>query len=176
MSDKWEPDETFFPRPPSRDDRPPFDLAGYVPYLLNRAGSRIAEAFGEVTKREGLSLGMWRVLAALDACEPQTVTELARATAIEVSTLSRMLEQMERKLLVRRERGFGDKRAVMVFASGYGRLLTERLVPVALAFEAAATAGFNDAEKATLQGLLRRLYDNLDGIDRVRVERLNRAG
>ena len=170
MSDKWEPDEILFP-PRGTRTGPAIDLATYVPYLLNRAGSRIADAFAEVAKREGLSLGMWRVLAALHLNQPQTVSELAKATSIELSTLSRMLEQMERKLLVRRERGFGDRRSVTVFPSRYGRLVTDKLIPVAHRFEAAAVAGFTDADQATLRDLLRRLYDNLDGIDRTRLDR-----
>ena len=40
-------------------------LDDYLPYLLNRAGARIADAFGKVTRQHGISLQMWRVLAAL---------------------------------------------------------------------------------------------------------------
>ena len=40
-------------------------LDTYLPYLLNRAGARIAAAFGEEMRPLGASLQMWRVLAAL---------------------------------------------------------------------------------------------------------------
>lgn len=148
-------------------ERDGFDLADYVPYLLNRAGSRIADAFDRVARDEGLTLAMWRVLAVLHHHEPRTVSEVAEWTTIEVSTLSRMLATMEAKGLVRRRRNARDSRQVMVDRSATGRAATERLLPVALNYEMAATAGFSEAEIATLKALLRRLFDNLDGLDRV---------
>lgn len=142
-----------------------FDLANYVPYLLNRAGSRIADAFGQVARDEGLSLQAWRVLAVLHHSEPRTVSEIAAWSTIEVSTLSRILSSMERQGLLRRQRNASDSRQVMVDRTEVGRAATVRLIPVALSYEAAATTGFSDAEVETLKSLLRRLFDNLDGME-----------
>ena len=40
-------------------------LGSYLPYLLNRAGVRIATSFGEAVRPLGATLQIWRVLAAL---------------------------------------------------------------------------------------------------------------
>ena len=40
-------------------------LDSYLPYLLNRAGARIAASFSEEVRPLGATLQMWRVLAAL---------------------------------------------------------------------------------------------------------------
>ena len=42
-------------------------LDSYLPYLLNRAGARIAAAFGEEMRPLGASLQIWRVLAMTEA-------------------------------------------------------------------------------------------------------------
>ncbi|MEQ9641662.1 MAG: MarR family transcriptional regulator [Alphaproteobacteria bacterium] len=144
-----------------------FDLADYVPYLLNRAGSRIADDFGQVARDEGLSLQMWRVLAVLHHREPRPVGEIAEWATIEVSTLSRILRTMENQRLVHRRRFAGDYRKVLVSRTHEGRAATEKLVPVALAFESLATAGFSAEEVETLKSLLRRLFDNLGDLERM---------
>jgi DNA-binding MarR family transcriptional regulator len=148
-------------------------LGDYLPYLLNRAGSRIAASYSEVVRCHGITLPMWRVLAALREREPRTVGELAAVTSIEVSTLSRVLDGMERKGLVRRRRASGDGRRVTLQRTAAGSSLTEKLVPLALRYEAVALGGLSEAEVADLKRLLVRLYDNMAELeDDRRQERL----
>jgi DNA-binding MarR family transcriptional regulator len=108
---------------------------------------------------------MWRVLAALRQAEPLQVGQLAAWTAIEVSTVSRVVSGLERKGLVRRRRSPRDNRAVLVARTAEGCAATERLVPVALDYAAVATTGLSEDEVATLKRLLRHLYENMAGID-----------
>src|SRR5208282_6365190 len=88
--------------PPSQGLTKMFDLASYLPYLVNRIGVRLAGAFGKELAAYGITLPMWRVLAALRHRGSQRVGRLAAATSIEVSTLSRLLAGMDRRGLVRR--------------------------------------------------------------------------
>ena len=67
-----------------------FDLTRYLPYLVNRTGVRIATAFGEELRPHGITLQMWRVLAALDHADGQRISDLAALTSIDVSTSSRL--------------------------------------------------------------------------------------
>ncbi|HEX7005615.1 MAG TPA: MarR family transcriptional regulator, partial [Alphaproteobacteria bacterium] len=142
-----------------------FNFATYLPYLLNRAGSRIADAFTEVLRPHGISLAMWRVLAVLDHEDGQRVGQIAALTSIEVSTVSRLIDALERKNLVERRRpsarGTGaDARAVTVHVTPAGRALTKALIPTALHYEAIALDGFDEAEAAALKSMLVRLYRN----------------
>ncbi len=138
------------------------DLADYLPYLLNRAGSRIATAFTQEARQHGLTLPMWRVLAALNQRDGQMVGELAAITSIEISTLSRVLDQMQNKRLILRRRDTSDQRAVSVWRMTAGVAATNRLLPTALRYEHAALAGFNAQDAVKLKRMLRRLYANLD--------------
>ena len=84
-----------------------FDLTRYLPYLINRTGIRIASTFTEAIRAHGITLQMWRVLAALDHADGQRVSDLAALTSIDVSTLSRILDAMQEKSLIERRRGNG---------------------------------------------------------------------
>lgn len=144
--------------------KPAFDLEVTLPYLLNRAGVRIGNAFNEEMKAHGLTLQMWRALASLYHEDGQSVTELAAHTSIELSTVSRLVSAGVRKGHMRRRAG-GDARTLRIELTSSGRELTERIIPLARLYEQVALAGFADAEVALLRQLLERIYVNIAGVD-----------
>jgi DNA-binding MarR family transcriptional regulator len=140
------------------------ELDNYLPYLLNRAGSRIATAFGEDVRPLGATLQMWRVLAALRARDGRRMSDLGHVTSIEVSTLTRLVDGMEKKGLVIRRRKAADARVVTLDLTPAGRAMTRKILPIAERYEKVALEGFSQAEAATLKTALRRLFDNMDGL------------
>lgn len=140
-------------------------LDGYVPYLLNRAGARIAIAFGEEMRPLGASLQIWRVLAALREKDGRRMGDLSQTTSIEVSTLTRLVDNMEKQGLVARRREPEDARAVALFATAAGKRLTQRILPIAERYETVALKGFSAREAEILRQALRRLYENMDELE-----------
>jgi DNA-binding MarR family transcriptional regulator len=140
-------------------------LDDYVPYLLNRAGARIAQAFSEEMRGLGTTLQAWRVLAALRDRDNQRVSELSDHTSIEISTLSRVLDGMQKQGLIARRRADDDGRVVTLHVTPAGRRLTDRIIPIAERYERIAIAGLSPSETATLKRLLRRLYANMNALD-----------
>ena len=148
-------------RPPSR-----LELDDYLPYLVNRVGTIIAEQFGgEVLAAHGLSIAMWRVLAALAAHGSLRQIDLAGFTSIETSTLSRLVSRLVRAGLVTRGRSAHSDREVAVKLSGKGNALVARLIPLARQYEAAAIAGLSREELVVLKRCLRRAYANMKNRD-----------
>src|SRR5215471_4367303 len=130
-------------------------LDSYLPYLLNRAGSRIATSFSERVRPLGATLQEWRVLAALREKDGRRMGDLSETTSIEVSTLTRLVDTMEKRGLVGRRRDGEDARAVLLHVTPAGRRLTQRILPIAERYEEVALAGFNAAEADKLKGALR---------------------
>ncbi len=141
-----------------------YALEKAVPYLLNRAGVRIGEAFSEELVKFNLTLPMYRVLASLLRIDAQRMTHLAEYTSIDISTLSRLVAGMEKKGLVKREPGRKDKRSVHVMLQEPGRDLVMRLAPLADLYERVALANITPDEVATLKRLLIRIYDNIESL------------
>ncbi len=139
-------------------------LDGYLPYLLNRAGARIAEAFGKEVRPLGATLQTWRVLAALRERDGRRMGDLSQTTSIEVSTLTRLVDSMEAKGLVARRHAAADARVVALHVTAAGRRLTQRLLPVAERYERVALQGFEAREAEALKAALRRLYANMDAL------------
>jgi MarR family transcriptional regulator, organic hydroperoxide resistance regulator len=138
------------------------ELGDYLPYLVNRVGTIIAEQFGEETLApHDLSIAMWRVLAALAANGRQRQIDLAELTSIEASTLSRIVTRLVLLGLVSRARSISSNREVVVALSARGDALVARLIPLAKAVEADASAGLSSEELAVVKRCLRRMYANM---------------
>ena len=135
-------------------------LETYLPYLLNRAGVRIADAFSKEIRPLGATLQMWRVLAALRELNGSRMGDLSETTSIEVSTLTRLVDSMEKKKLVARRGDPADARAIVLHATAAGRSLTRRILPIAERYETVALQGFDVGEAERLKAALRRLYAN----------------
>ncbi|MDJ0949446.1 MAG: MarR family winged helix-turn-helix transcriptional regulator [Alphaproteobacteria bacterium] len=142
-----------------------FDLATFLPYLLNRAGTRVARAFGRELMVHDLTIQKWRVLAALWHQPNQSLGALAQMTSLEVSTLSRLIGGLERRGLARRRRSGGDGRTVTIALSAKGRRITEKLIPIALDYESTMLTGFTKKESALLKSMLVRVYESMERFD-----------
>jgi DNA-binding MarR family transcriptional regulator len=138
------------------------DLGEYLPYLVNRVGTIVANQFGaEALAPHRLSIAMWRVMAALASTGGQRQIDLADLTSIDSSTLSRLVTRLVRNGLVTRTRSVSSNREVAVKLSAKGNTLVGRLIPIARDYEAAAIAGLTAQELAVLKRSLRRIYGNM---------------
>jgi DNA-binding MarR family transcriptional regulator len=138
------------------------DLGDYLPYLVNRVGSIIAEQFDEeALAAHGVSVAMWRVLAALASAGEQRQIDLADLTSIDSSTLSRLVTRLIRIGLVTRTRSSTSNREVVVKLSAKGNSVVAGLIPIAHVFEADAINGLSQEELMVLKRCLRRIYGNM---------------
>jgi MarR family transcriptional regulator, organic hydroperoxide resistance regulator len=138
------------------------DLDNYLPYLVNRVGTIIAEQFGaEALAPYRLSIAMWRVMAVLASRGGQRQIDLADLTSIDVSTLSRLVTRLIAMGIVSRTRSASSTREVVVKLTARGQAHVARLVPMAHDYEAAAIAGLRPEDLAILKNSLRRVYANM---------------
>ena len=139
-----------------------FDLDEYLPYLINRTGTVVADAFSKELAEAKLTLPQWRVLAALFHQGEQRQIDLAKFTSIDASTLSRLVSALDRRDLVSRRRSATSNREVSVSLTAKGLAVTRRYIPVALAYESIGTEGLSRTDLATLRRCLKRIFANLD--------------
>ncbi|MFC0388465.1 MarR family winged helix-turn-helix transcriptional regulator [Muricoccus vinaceus] len=141
-----------------------YQLTKAFPYLLNRVGVRMGELFSRHLAPHGLTLPMYRVMAALRECTAMGLGELAATTTVELSTLSRLVGTMSRQGLVSRQRVPGNARTVDISLTPSGRRLLETLIPVAVMHEDEALRGFAAEDAARLRGALLRVHENLSAM------------
>ena len=130
-----------------------FTLENFFPYLVNSVTIPIALDFHKKMKPYGITIEKWRVLSVLMNADGQSVSELARATSIEISRLSHLLNRMARQGLVGRARAKGDGRVVTVRLTPRGRALALKILPMALQYEVSALQRLQRRRAGRAQGL-----------------------
>ena len=142
--------------------RSKLNLANYLPYLINRVGSAMVMRFtAEALVWHGLSIDMWRVLAALSNNGQQRQVDLSTMTSIDVSTMSRLVSRLVRVRLVTRSRSAKSSREVVVALSPKGQTLVRRLIPIAQKLERTTRKGLPAKDLVVAKRALRRMYENL---------------
>jgi len=111
---------------------------------------------------EDLSLSQYALVRALANRSEARIGDLAGVAAITPSTATRILDTLERRSLVRRERAAGDRRGVTVTLTERGRLALERRDAWLRARQQAFFATLPDAQRALAPDLLRRLAVLID--------------
>ena len=138
------------------------DLDNYLPYLLNRVGFAMVESFtADALKAHGLSIDMWRVLAALSNASELRQVDLSTATSIDASTMSRIVSRMVQMGLVTRSRSKTSSREVVVALTPKGSALVQRQIPIAHQLEETTAANLPAKDLAVVKRALRHFYDNL---------------
>lgn len=138
-----------------------FHLEQFLPYLVHRVGANLAEGFDDGFAEAGVSLPEWRALSILYEYGPQTMGDIARQTNINASTMTRLVGQMEKRELVKRERPVANQRTVFVRILADGREKVEFLIPRVLDYEQELSGCFSAAELQTLKSLLAKFFHSL---------------
>lgn len=150
------------PEPAVADRADPYaDLDQFLPYLLNRVMGRMNQLLAERLRRHGLSFQEWRVLLVLANNGKRTIRGLSEDTIIPHSTLSRMLDRMQRDGLVVRQVSAADARTVTLTATDKGAALFAAIRHHGLAVLDQAAKGLTNAEVETMRRLASRMAENL---------------
>jgi DNA-binding MarR family transcriptional regulator len=133
-------------------------IDGYLAYLLARASHVISGQFHAHLAERKVPVMQWRVMAALwDG--PKSAREVADISLQKQSTVSKLLERMERQGLLVRETDTEDRRRIVVSLTAHGRTVAGPLIEAAREHERAVLAPFGTANARTLVSVLQRLID-----------------
>jgi DNA-binding MarR family transcriptional regulator len=149
-----------------------YDSASYQPRkaigaLLTRVKVEMLAALdGElaVDKRLApleLSAAQWAVIASLAAgSEPKSAADLCKGISYDAGAMTRMLDRLEAKGLLRRKRSAEDRRLVHLELTDEGRAAYPRMREISLTVANRFLRGFSRAEARQLESLLTRMLDN----------------
>ena len=106
---------------------------------------------------DSLSLSQYSLLLGLAGKESARVQDLASDAGVAASTATRILDTLERRGVVERERDRGDRRAVTVALTPQGREMFARRQEAIRARERSFYAGLPEQERELAPHLLLRL-------------------
>lgn len=145
-------------REPPHDDRPS-GLQDHTGYWLNRLRGVVHAGFEAALADYGVTVAQWSVLITVYREDAVTPLEIARFIDVDPGSLTRLLDRMEDKDLIRRLPVDGDRRSIRIALTPRASALAPRLAALADANDAqffdALPAEESRAFRATLARLLR---------------------
>ena len=104
----------------------------------------------------------WMILNRLFEEDGISQKDLAERTLKDQGSLTRTLDRMEKKGLIRRQVSPHDRRSFLVYLTDQGLEVRNKIVPIAMECIAEAVKGFTEEEVAALISLLKRIILNLE--------------
>lgn len=152
-------------RPGSDDGQIPtlgeIGLGQFAPYLMNRVAARWNAGMADALKAHDLSTVMMRALAILSISSSVTINELSTYAVTEQSTMSRTLDALEARGLIRRQPRAGDMRVRDVTITREGRAAFESVWPTMYGLLTRLFEGVADDEYAAFTATLQKMLRNL---------------
>lgn len=134
-----------------------------VGYLMKRVVSGLGGDIDALLAPQGLTHAQWMPLYKLHLGQGRTVAELAGVCLMDAGAMTRTLDRLERKGLVRRTRSARDRRVVNLALTPEGQAAAAT-IPFALCEVLnARLSGFSVEEWQQLRSLLGRMLDNAPG-------------
>lgn len=131
-----------------------------VGYLMRRILNIVAQEVERELEPSGLTNAQWVPLLKLYMGSASTVAELARECNLDAGGMTRLLDRLEGKGLLRRVRSSEDRRVVNLELTDEGREAARQIPAILCRVQNAHMRGFTIEEWQLLQGLLRRILDN----------------
>lgn len=132
-------------------------VKSYLPALLAQASQLISREFHHIVSRQGMNVSEWRVLASLAGAEPMSIGELARISVTKQPTLTRILDRMEPRGLVRRVAHASDRRITLIEITPAGSDQVAGLIELAIEHERRVLEPFGIARSLELKNTLRQM-------------------
>ena len=130
-----------------------------IGYLMGRIMNIVKEAVDHDLAPTGLTHAQWVPLLKIYMGEASTVAELARETQVDVGAMTRTLDRLEAKGLVRRVRSREDRRVVNIELTEEGIATAKQIPAVLCRVQNEHLRGFTDQEWQLLKGMLRRVLE-----------------
>ncbi|MCP5420258.1 MAG: MarR family transcriptional regulator [Gammaproteobacteria bacterium] len=131
-------------------------------HLIAQVKGRLATAIDAELAPLGITGPQWVTLVQIANGRADTASDLCRNSACDTGSMTRMLDRLEQKGFLRRERSAEDRRVVYLRLTEAGKALYPQLPPVAVKVLNRMLRGFSREELETMKGYLRRIMDNAD--------------
>jgi MarR family 2-MHQ and catechol resistance regulon transcriptional repressor len=130
-------------------------LGTYV--KLMRAAESITARVHKHLSSVGLTVSQFGVLEAIFHLGPLSQRDLGRKILRSSGNITMVIDNLEKRRLVRRERDASDRRVVIVHLSGEGRQLIEKIFPSHAALITKELSVLNAADQKVLGDLCKKV-------------------
>jgi DNA-binding MarR family transcriptional regulator len=134
--------------------------AGFLMAKIRQVGGRISE---RILKKHDVEINsaQGRIMFALWQKDGVSINELAKKTQLKKSTLTSMLDRLERMGYIRRQRSKKDRRKILIKRTEKDRTMEKKYVEVSEEMTRLFYNGFSRSQIDRFENDLEQILDNL---------------
>ncbi len=137
-----------------------YQICESLGYLFKRTMAMIANAIDQELASFDLTHQQFSILMMLTQHRCYTAADLARETGVDTGAITRILDRLEAKGIVRRVRSSADRRVVNIELTDSGAFAAQKMPVVAINVLNRHLVGFERDELEAMKSMLRRILRN----------------
>jgi len=138
-----------------------FRVRDYPFFFMHWIITKNNQNIGEAVRELGITPQIWRILALLQEHDGVSIGELAEASLIDRTLLSRILNDLEERGFVRKKANPEDKRSTGIYLAPAGAKMFVTVLPSAQRQIERAISGLSANDLAELKRMLQTIMRNL---------------
>jgi DNA-binding MarR family transcriptional regulator len=142
-------------------DQARYDAPFIARLLLPKAVARVFEVQDRALAAIGLTARQGLILLSCDLGEANTAAELAGLYGLEASSITRLVDRLEKKHLIGRTRSSSDRRKAILSLTPRGKSALRRAVKIAAPIARTTWKGVTEDERKTLAAIIAKVLNNL---------------
>lgn len=131
-------------------------------WIVYKARLLMKNRLQKTLKDYDITTEQWVILSGLYTKEGYNQKDLAERCLKDRAALTRILDILERKELIKRENSSNDRREFLVYMTDKGRNLYEEVLPMVTKINQENVSVFSESEFQQLKDLLNKLILNLE--------------
>ena len=138
-----------------------FDMNLSLGFILNRTSIQSKSLFTQKIKQFDISPEQWSLVFRTVESKGLTQKELSDSTYKDQANITRSIDRLEKKSLLKRVPNHNDRRIINIFPTEDAINLVDTIIPISSEFNSFLTKDFSEEEKQQLIKLLNKVYENL---------------
>src|SRR6201994_608036 len=128
-----------------------------IDYFLKIVWQTVANRYNQLVTEFGITQSIGYLLINIDEQDGTTVSQAAALLGLKSTSLSRMLNQLEKSGLIYRESNQGDKRSVKIYLTDLGKEKRHLARGVVRQFNNYLNKHINEHDKEYLTGIFKKI-------------------
>lgn len=133
-----------------------------VGYVISNTGRRLNQRLQQLFQDHDVTPEQWSLLICLDGHDGITHKDLAQRTDKDPANITRLVDQLERKALVRRVANPSDRRSQLLYVTESGRTNAHTLAPIEASFVAHILTDVTEDEIEAFKRFMEKINKNAE--------------
>lgn len=133
----------------------------YIGFILNNASRKWSQFTTDFLKVYDITSEQAGIIRRLGEEEGISQKDLSKRMEKDQTNVTRMLDQLERKGLVRREANLEDRRSFLTYLTDKGKEVNENIIPTELEIMDIALKGLSEEKMILFKDIIDQIVENI---------------